>query len=432
MNKWVDYFEALQIHPLADAEVIEAAYKRLAKKYHPDVNKDSNAETRMKLINEAYSVLKDPVKREIYYSEWLNIQNFNAQKEAEPYKPNEDISDNDIIAHPWRRYFSRMIDFYIGGTIILTLWALVSPYTYFYFIGIGSDYIKAAVSLIIYLTAESIMLSLFGTTPAKWAFGLQVKSAEGHKPSLSNSFKRNFWLLYHGLAFHMPILILITMYNSYIRLKRSGTTIWDLKAKSRTIYNKPQPFAIALLLITIASFIFIQYVDPSIPVNFSDTYKARESEWKSIKSTKGMFEAKFPHEPEISTENVAVSEEVTAQVERYFSLDNRTQIQYLIEFMRYPDGYLENQNHDEFFDTITESYIRNIGKGAKVISNKKTFICPYPNKELVIKDRYNAAIILVSIIRNNHLYFVVAYEPNGDQYNDNVKIFFDSFKLIEI
>jgi len=259
MEKWVDYFEKLQVHPQADAEVIEAAYKRLAKKYHPDVNKDPNAGTRMKLINEAYSVLRDPVKRETYYFEWLYMQGLDTQKETEPHKPNEDINGKDIVAHPWRRYFSRMIDFYIGGTIILTLWALISPYTYFYFIGIGSEYIKTVVSLLIFLIAESMMLSLFGTTPVKWAFGLQVKLIEGHNLSLLDSCKRSFWLLYHGLAFHMPILILIAMNNSYTQLKKSGTTIWDLKAKSQTIYNEPKPFAIALLLVVIASFLYLQF-----------------------------------------------------------------------------------------------------------------------------------------------------------------------------
>lgn len=61
-----DYYRILQVHPGAEREVIDAAYRRLAAKYHPDVNHASNAAERMKQINAAYEVLSDPVKRAAY------------------------------------------------------------------------------------------------------------------------------------------------------------------------------------------------------------------------------------------------------------------------------------------------------------------------------------------------------------------------------
>lgn len=45
-----DYYRILQVHNLAEPEVIESAYKRLVKKYHPDYNRDGNAEEIMKKI----------------------------------------------------------------------------------------------------------------------------------------------------------------------------------------------------------------------------------------------------------------------------------------------------------------------------------------------------------------------------------------------
>ena len=65
-NQNPDYYEMLQVHFLAEPEIIKAAYKRLAAKYHPDVNKYPEAEEIMKRINIAYSVLSDPVKRAEY------------------------------------------------------------------------------------------------------------------------------------------------------------------------------------------------------------------------------------------------------------------------------------------------------------------------------------------------------------------------------
>lgn len=61
-----DYYEVLQVHPSADAEVIESAYRRLSRKYHPDVNPNPDATARMQELNEAWSVLGDPAKRREY------------------------------------------------------------------------------------------------------------------------------------------------------------------------------------------------------------------------------------------------------------------------------------------------------------------------------------------------------------------------------
>lgn len=61
-----DYYETLGLTRDADINAIKKAYRRLARKYHPDVNHDPGAEAKFKEINEAYQVLSDPEKREIY------------------------------------------------------------------------------------------------------------------------------------------------------------------------------------------------------------------------------------------------------------------------------------------------------------------------------------------------------------------------------
>jgi curved DNA-binding protein CbpA len=65
-----DYYEILQVSPLAESEVIDAAYKKLAQKYHPDVNKSTGSAERMKKINVAYDILGNYEKRKIYHSQW--------------------------------------------------------------------------------------------------------------------------------------------------------------------------------------------------------------------------------------------------------------------------------------------------------------------------------------------------------------------------
>jgi molecular chaperone DnaJ len=66
MAKKRDYYEILGISGNASKDQIKAAYRKLAKKYHPDVNKEDDAENKFKEVQEAYDILQDEQKRATY------------------------------------------------------------------------------------------------------------------------------------------------------------------------------------------------------------------------------------------------------------------------------------------------------------------------------------------------------------------------------
>lgn len=74
-----DYYKVLGVARTATAEDIKKSYRRLARKYHPDVSKEKDAEQKFKELQEAYEVLKDPEKRAAYDqlgSDWKSGQQF--------------------------------------------------------------------------------------------------------------------------------------------------------------------------------------------------------------------------------------------------------------------------------------------------------------------------------------------------------------------
>jgi len=101
MDKNKDYYAILGVHPTAEIAVIEAAYKALAKRYHPDVNKDNPEDTlrRMQEINEAYEVLSNTTKRK----EYDDLKGSGTQEAGDFFRGEEDVEpEYDPLDEDWK------------------------------------------------------------------------------------------------------------------------------------------------------------------------------------------------------------------------------------------------------------------------------------------------------------------------------------------
>jgi curved DNA-binding protein len=83
-----DYYTTLGVSRDAKEDEIKRSYRKLARKYHPDVSKEPNAEEKFKEVQEAYEVLKDPKKRAAYDqlgSQWKSGQDFRPPPNWQQY-----------------------------------------------------------------------------------------------------------------------------------------------------------------------------------------------------------------------------------------------------------------------------------------------------------------------------------------------------------
>jgi len=82
-----DYYKIMGLEPDASADEIKRAYRKLARKFHPDVSTETDAEARFKEVGEAYEVLKDPARREQYDQLRKGGSGGHAFREGEEFRP---------------------------------------------------------------------------------------------------------------------------------------------------------------------------------------------------------------------------------------------------------------------------------------------------------------------------------------------------------
>ena len=145
--------------------------------------------------------------------------------------------------HPWRRLFARTVDICTAGLVLFMLLifafsATMPEQAASFAKAIENPIIASVVLYLIWLPAEALLLSLFGTTPAKWLFGIQVAHPGGNLLSFAAALNRSFLVFVQGVGFGIPFVALFTQLFAYRRLTKTSTTLWDTSTTAVVIHKK--------------------------------------------------------------------------------------------------------------------------------------------------------------------------------------------------
>jgi uncharacterized RDD family membrane protein YckC len=145
--------------------------------------------------------------------------------------------------HPWRRFFARTVDICTAGFVlflllIFALSATMPEQAAGFAKAIENPIIASVVLYLVWLPAEAVFLTLFGTTPAKWLFGIRIAHPGGDLLSFSESLNRSFLVFVQGVGLGIPLIDLFTQLFAYRRLTKTGTTLWDTSASAVVRHKK--------------------------------------------------------------------------------------------------------------------------------------------------------------------------------------------------
>jgi len=145
--------------------------------------------------------------------------------------------------HPWRRLFARTVDTCTAGfalflLLIFAFGAMMPDQAAGFAKAIENPIVAGIVLYLIWLPAEALLLSMFGTTPAKWLFGIRVAQPSGDLLSFSEALNRSFLVFVQGVGLGIPLVALFTQLFAYRRLTTTGTTLWDTSANAVVAHKK--------------------------------------------------------------------------------------------------------------------------------------------------------------------------------------------------
>jgi uncharacterized RDD family membrane protein YckC len=257
------HYDNLKVTRSAPPEVIKAAYRALSQLYHPDRNPSPDAERVMRLVNEAYAVLGDPLRRELYDRE-LEARGRDDRgptfAEARPAASpgggdaadaNESGSSAGAFAaavasaYALRapiapelgvsvtRCLARLFDVSWEAGIVGALLALfLGPRSEVFAAWIdepGNPVLFALLCLPLAMVLDASLYGVAGNTPGKALLGLKVTALGGGRLSWCAYLRRNLAVWVRGLGCGIPVVSLVTMWRRGREAAAGADVAYDVK-----------------------------------------------------------------------------------------------------------------------------------------------------------------------------------------------------------
>lgn len=413
-------YDILQVAPNASKEVIEMAYKALAKKYHPDLNPvelRTECEEMMKALNSARYILINDELRKQYDNEILYQNNhlFTDKEKQESY--NDTVNNQVIQVRPWARYWARTIDIFIESSFVHICWALISPQSY----ANTQQFLKIIIALAGCIIIESLFLSVFGNTLGKWIFSTRITDLKYSKPSFLVSLKRTFLVYVRGLGLGIPILSIVTMIISYNRLKNPahlGFTSWDNDCNTIVTHKKLSVLKIAISAILIFSIYCFSIYSANYPET-SPIYSG-SNEWLTYSSESINFSADFPDMPEENIEQVETAVGICTSTT--ISYTDNNYIEYCILCLKYPENVISPSLND-----LRQEWIKSYK--STLISEETIRIDEILGREIKMRLESGWIITMRYCIYDNTVYTILIATPDSNEYDSIIARFINSLQL---
>ncbi|MFZ3481615.1 RDD family protein [Sphingomonas sp. 3-13AW] len=156
------------------------------------------------------------------------------------------------LARPWPRYWARSLDLAVWSTIagIVVAFAFPDFAAQPAFEGKGGTALFGLVMTPIALLFEAVVLAAFGNTPGKALAGIKVRVSNDRQIPFAVALRRNLQLYVYGLAFGIPIFVVIAALVNYRKVDSGSLVSWDSANDTRVINvssNLGRTFIVAVI-----------------------------------------------------------------------------------------------------------------------------------------------------------------------------------------
>jgi uncharacterized RDD family membrane protein YckC len=170
---------------------------------------------------------------------------YGTQSRPDAYDaPTQGVAAAGTGPYPWQRWMARLLDMFWFVLAMSTVLAIAG------FAGLESANVAVNVLIMaLFVPVEALMLSAFGATPGKRLLRISVTNADGSRLTFGTALERSVQVWVRGMGLGLPLVSLVTMVSSFIRLSNDGRTAWDEKLGLRVTHGEVSPLRLTSVVV---------------------------------------------------------------------------------------------------------------------------------------------------------------------------------------